>query len=139
MGNVKTKRKKWLFTVIILWFVGVIAYVVLNIPFSKIIVFDNLAYVTQAELESLEKDNYFGPFISTNIKENDVINTSSQKEKSASTMKKSKKRRITQYISRKMRLTRNFSSLKSSEKSRNSKKKFANSRKYSIISLICRA
>ena len=52
------------------------------LPFSKIIVFDNLAYVTQAELESLEKDNYFGPFISTNIKENDVINTSSQKEKS---------------------------------------------------------
>ena len=82
MGNVKTKRKKWLFTVIILCFVGVIAYVVLNIPFSKIIVFNNLAYVTQAELESLEKDNYFGPFISANIKENDVINTSSQKEKS---------------------------------------------------------
>ena len=82
MGNVKTKRKKWLFTVIILCFVGVIVYVVLNIPFSKIIVFDNLSYVTQAELESLEKDNYFGPFISANIKENDVINTSSQKEKS---------------------------------------------------------
>ena len=81
MGNVKTKRKKWLFTVIILCFVGVIAYVVLNIPFSKIMVFDDLAYVTQGELESLKRDNYFGPFISANVRENDVVNTSSQNEK----------------------------------------------------------
>ncbi len=81
MANVKTKRKKWLFTIVFLCIIGIIVYVVVNIPFSKIVIFDNLSYVTQGELENLKQEDYFGPFISAQVKESEVVNTSSQNDK----------------------------------------------------------
>ena len=63
---IKKRYIKFVFLIIIF---SISLYVTLNIPFVKIIDFSNNACLTISDLQQIEKQNIFGPFVSVKIKE----------------------------------------------------------------------
>lgn len=71
-NKVNKNKLVWFFLLLIL--TGLI-FVCFNIPFSKINDFTKNSYLTSAELNNIENQKLFGPFITVKLKNNAVIKT----------------------------------------------------------------
>lgn len=69
------KQKRIVFFAIFLFLVLSI-FVILSIPFGDLSNFSNSSFVTLDELNLLEKGEFFGPFISVKVRENQILDVS---------------------------------------------------------------
>ena len=80
MVATKAIRKKWFSFILIILVIGILTCILLNIPFSKINLLSDCAFITSNELSEIEKEGFFGPFVCARIKEDSVVNTIKQNE-----------------------------------------------------------
>jgi len=81
MVNSKKSKNKTLILILFLM-VSLVFFIVINIPFSKIINFTNNAYITSAELKDIEKSSFFGPFIGLKVKNRTALTCLNNDDKS---------------------------------------------------------
>ena len=73
MTKINKSKKNSILLWIFLFVLLVISYVCINIPFVKLKDFSNNSYATIEELSNLDKSNYFGPFITVDISNNEKM------------------------------------------------------------------
>jgi len=69
MPVVKKRKRLRLLTFLLLIIIGMSFFVVINIPFAKINDFSKNSYMTTGELKNISSIDYFGPFISLELRE----------------------------------------------------------------------
>lgn len=62
-------------------FVTALCFVLFQIPFQKVFDFSSNAFLTSSELSEIEKSDYFGPFLSVRVKNDETIKASNEKMK----------------------------------------------------------
>lgn len=73
MAKIIKSKKVNLFILIFLFVLLLFVYICVNIPFIKLKDFTNNSYATVEELNNLNKSNYFGPFITIDICNNEKM------------------------------------------------------------------